>query len=115
MWVQIVWLFDKKNHISDEFSNWDLLKSNFVVTIFLASGYDIQSLKKVSWIHFLQANKNHVIRPQKYVLMLLRRYFYPLCQIYQILSAIFFFKNFQTFLDVKIDIIQVILTPCPVH
>ena len=33
----------------------------------------------------------------------------------QILSADFFFKIFQTFLEVKIYINWVILTPCPAH
>ena len=33
----------------------------------------------------------------------------------QILSADFFFKDFQTLLEVKIEINQVILTPCLAH
>ena len=41
--------------------------------------------------------------------------FIPLSLLDQILSADFFFKNFQTLLEVKIEINQVILTPCPAH
>ena len=41
--------------------------------------------------------------------------FIPLFLLDQILSADFFSKNFQTFLEVKIYINRVILTPCPAH
>ena len=41
--------------------------------------------------------------------------FIPLSFLDQILSADFFFKNFQTFFELKFDINRVILTPCPGH
>ena len=44
-----------------------------------------------------------------------RGYFYPLVLFGSDFVRWIFFKNFQTFLELKIDINRVILTPCPAH
>ena len=44
-----------------------------------------------------------------------RGFFYPLVLFGSDFVSWIFFKNFQTFLEVKIDINRVILTPCPAH
>ena len=44
-----------------------------------------------------------------------RGYFYPLDLFGSDFVNVFFFVNFQTFMDVKIDINRIILTPCPAH